>query len=68
MDFVSEAVENIVEKGEDAGSYNVFKCLHSLGHLKLELCGNPLPDNKLLDWSKLNQIADDILNCIQNGK
>ena len=27
---------------------------------------NPLPDNKLLDWSKLKQIADDILNCIQN--
>ena len=25
---------------------------------------NPLPDNKILDWSKLIQIADDILNCI----
>ena len=23
---------------------------------------NPLPDNKILDWSKLKQIADDILN------
>ena len=22
---------------------------------------NPLPDNKILDWSKLEQIADDIL-------
>ena len=22
---------------------------------------NPLPDNKILDWSKLKQIADDIL-------
>ena len=21
---------------------------------------NPLPDNKILDWSKLKQIADDI--------
>ena len=29
---------------------------------------NPLPDNKLLEWSKLKQIADDILKCIQNGK
>ena len=24
----------------------------------------PLPDDKLLDWSKLKQIADDILKCI----
>ena len=25
---------------------------------------NPLPDNKILDWSKLKQIADDILKYI----
>ena len=25
---------------------------------------NPLPDNKILDWSKLKQITDDILQCI----
>ena len=25
---------------------------------------NPLPDNKILDWSKLKQIADGILKCI----
>ena len=25
---------------------------------------NPLPDDKLLDLSKLKQIADDILKCI----
>ena len=30
---------------------------------------NPLiPDDKILDWSKLKQIADDILKCILNGK
>ena len=29
---------------------------------------NPLSDDKILDWSKLKEIADDILNCIQNGK
>ena len=23
-----------------------------------------LPDDKILDWSKLKQIADDILKCI----
>ena len=33
----------------------------------LEVCNlytNPLPEDKILDWSKLKQIADDILNCI----
>ena len=25
---------------------------------------NPLRDDKILDWSKLKQIADDILKCI----
>ena len=25
---------------------------------------NRLPDDKILDWSKLKQIADDILKCI----
>ena len=25
---------------------------------------NPLPDDKIVDWSKLKQIADDILKCI----
>ena len=25
---------------------------------------SPLPDDKILDWSKLKQIADDILKCI----
>ena len=30
----------------------------------LFICYNPLPDNKILDWSKLKQIADNILKCI----
>ena len=25
---------------------------------------NPLPDNNILEWPKLKQIADDILKCI----
>ena len=25
---------------------------------------NPLPDDKIIDWSKLKQITDDILNSI----
>ena len=26
---------------------------------------NPLPDEKNLNWSKLKEIADDILKCIE---
>ena len=38
-----------------------------------ELCSlntlfNKLPDDKILDWPKLKQIADDILKCILNEK
>ena len=29
---------------------------------------DPLPEDKILGWSKLKQIADDILKCIQNRK
>ena len=29
---------------------------------------NPLPHDKILNRSKLKQIADDILRCISNGK
>ena len=29
---------------------------------------NPLPYDKILDWSKLKQFTDDILKCIQNEK
>ena len=31
-------------------------------------CFNPLPDDKILDWSKLKQIADKILTSISNEK
>ena len=38
-------------------------------HLPLESCmSTVIPDDKILDWSKLKQIADDILKCIQNEK
>ena len=29
---------------------------------------NPLPDDKILDWSKLKQIEDDILTLSQTTK
>ena len=37
-------VENIVGKGENAGSHNVFKRLIFQGHLKSGLCGKGLSD------------------------
>ena len=33
-----------------------------------DYCVNPLPDHKILDWSKLKQTADGILKCIMNEK
>ena len=40
--------------------------LKAIKALLFEFCSgkrglNPLPDNKILDWSKLKQIADNIL-------
>ena len=36
-----------------------FLCISAI-----RACFNPLPDDKILEWSKLKQIADDILKCI----
>ena len=35
-----------------------------MSFLETVLDFNPLPDDKILDWSKLKQIADEILKCI----
>ena len=40
----------------------------SVDVLVLYLLFNPLPVDKILDWSQLKQIADDILKCIWNEK
>ena len=32
--------------------------------LKEKILVNPLLDDKILDWSKVKQTADDILKCI----
>ena len=43
-------VENkSIVNADDGGEYSQF---------------NQLPDDKILDWSKLKQIAGDILKCI----
>ena len=41
---------------------SIFSFFHKVLYL------NPLPDEKILDWSKLKDIADDILKCIESEK
>ena len=43
-----------------------FCHLHQIQEAKICCLGrlDPLPDDKILDWSKLKQIADNILKCI----
>ena len=36
--------------------------------IQIKRLTGPLPDDKILDWSKLKQIPDDILKCIYNEK
>ena len=39
-------------------------CQSSIGYLNhIAPSFNPLPDDKILDWSKLKLIADNILKC-----
>ena len=53
----------VFDKGENVTSiftfsYNVFNTLSPFGLF------NPLPDDKILDWSNFKQTADDISKCI----
>ena len=70
---VFDQVENIVGKGENAGFQHFLlfpqcfqKATFSL-FLKVGIVWqnvNPLPKDKILDRSKLKQIADNISKCI----
>ena len=44
-------------------SFSLTLNVNSLSATKTVYCINLLPDHKILDWSKLKQIADDILKC-----
>ena len=54
--------------GDDADDFQAMTIPRSLlGEKKTaepEMEFNSLPDDKILDWSKLKQIADDISKCI----
>ena len=70
---VFDRVENIVGRGENAGYHHFLlfpQCFQkasypdgSKGVIVWERV-NPLPDDRILDWSKLKKIADYILKCI----
>ena len=50
---------NIFPKMLGSMVFQSFTCYYDVGFFV-----NPLPDDKILDWSNLKQIADDILKCI----
>ena len=63
----SKRIANIVEKGAILLFLQCFqKTRKNKGLFGKRV--NPLPDDKILDWSNLKQIADDIFECIWNGK
>ena len=53
----------------ESGAYQQYWAHNTIHNCSdLENCVNPLPDDKILDRSKMKRIADDILKCIYNGK
>ena len=68
-----KSFENTVGKGEIARNqqFLLFPTVFSIPFGKLStflIILDPLPNDKILDWSKLKQNADNILKCIQNEK
>ena len=56
-------IKNIITTKTDHNRYGYVTV--SINFFMVALCFfNPLPDDKILDWSKLKQIAVDILKCI----
>ena len=62
VDEVSQTVLQMLNTTDTQAQVAVCVCSNVSSHF------NPLPHDKILDWSKLKQISDDILKCIQNGK
>ena len=58
--------ENIFGKGENAGYLFSPPRMYSIGYVFRVV--NPLPDDKILDWSKLKQFADDNSKFDENSR
>ena len=63
VQFFFDRVGNIVEKGENAGN-QYFLLFPQYFNISPFQGLYPLPGGKILDESKLKQIANDILKCI----
>ena len=72
MKLLQDRVGNILGKGENATHQHFLlfpQCFRKPSSSGSSLYGteltlNPLPDDKILVWSKLKQVADDILKCV----
>ena len=75
---MKECIGFVHASGSCHKSIGAFECLsvmlfnkcfwdkYPLSNRRLEIVAafNPLPDDKILDCSKLKQVADDILKCM----
>ena len=57
--------ENIVGKGENAGNQHFLLFLHCFQKSSISVLFNSLPNDKILDVTKLKASADDKLNVAQ---
>ena len=66
MEFVFDGLENSGKRKKNAAFPTIFsKAFFSIkGSIKAGFCVKLLTDDKILDWSKLKQIAENILKCI----
>ena len=62
-----QGTENVVEKRENAGKKH-FLVFQTIFQSPFHQCFNSLPDNKMLDWSKLKSFADYKINVTENWK
>ena len=60
--FVNPWKEILAQPGDQNSDTLFLTHYHTIQHIDSRL--NLLPDDNILDWSKLKQVADDILQCI----
>ena len=68
MTVKKKALENTVGKGENAGNQHFLLFPYFNTYLRQNSSFNPLPDNKILERSKLKQSADDNFKFDKNSR
>ena len=64
-EFFPDCAENIVGKGINAGYQHIFLSPVMFPKSLIPRIINPLPNNKILDMTKLNAFADNKLNIVK---